>query len=39
MLEQDYWIVQGMTEVRANYNDFKTGKPAVIPALILHYKY
>ena len=38
-LEDEWWFVQGMTEVRANYNDFATGEPALIPALILHYKY
>ena len=37
--EQEYWIIEGMTEVRANYLDFKTGETALIPALILHYKY
>lgn len=36
--EQEYWIVQGMTEIRANYKDFQTGEAAVLPALILHYK-
>lgn len=37
--EQEYWIIEGMTEVRANYLDFKPGETALIPALILHYKY
>lgn len=37
--EQDYWIVEGMTEVRANYKDIQTGRAALVPALILHYKY
>ena len=38
-LEDEWWFVQGMTEVRTNYLDFQTGEPALIPALILHFKY
>ena len=39
LFEQHYWFVQGMTRVKANYNDIQTGNPAIIPALIVHYKY
>ena len=39
LFEQHYWFVQGMTEVLANYNNFETGNPEVIPALIVHKKY
>lgn len=38
-LEDEWWFVQGMTEVRANYKDIQTGELALLPALILHYKY
>lgn len=38
-LEQNYWIIQGMTEVIAGYIDFETGQRAMIPALMIHYKY
>lgn len=37
--EQEYWIVEGMTEVRANYKDIQTGEVALLPALMLQYKY
>lgn len=38
-LEDDWWFIQGMTEVRANYKDVQTGEVAFLPALMLHYKY